>query len=246
MNSQLYTAASGLVAEERRLELIANNLANASTAGYRPLHAFSAVYQRFGEGAPETMRTANAGTTIGGTFELAVPGPIESTGRPLDVALGPDDVLAIESPSGRRYTRAGSLQVNAAGELVDGAGRRVLGAGDKPITGLGAGARIGGDGKVYDGAGGDEERGRLAVFADRKRLLTRDGLNLLSAGGRDAELESVAEPKLIPQSLEASAVQAVQELTRLIEAQRAFESYQKLVSVTMNDVNRRAVNDIAG
>jgi flagellar basal-body rod protein FlgG len=68
---------------------------------------------------------------------------------------------------------------------------------------------------------------------------------LLSAAGRDGALDVVDEPSLRPGWLDGSAADPMQELVRLVEAQRAFESYQKIVKMTMNEVNRRAVNEIA-
>ncbi len=243
MDSQLYTAASGLLQEERRLELISNNLANLSTPGYRAQRAFATVYQKLGPEAGAIVRGANAGVAIAGTFEVPGPGPIRSTGRDLDVALEDGDLLAVETPGGRRYTRAGNLGVSTDGKLVDAAGRAVLGTDGKPIQGLGAGASIAADGSVLEG---DNEVGRLLVVRDPKKVLAREGNNLLSAVGNDAALATVADPTVRPGWLEGSGTDALGELVHLIEAQRAFESYQKLVSTSMNEVNRRAANDLAG
>ncbi len=243
MNSEFYTAASGLLVEERRLELIANNLANASTPGYRAQRAFASAFQRFGSEASEAVRAANAGVALAGTYEVPGPGPVKATGRGLDLFLENDALLAVDTPAGRRYTRAGALQVTPDGQLGDSSGRPILGQDGKPIGGLGPNTAVTPDGRV---TAGENEVGRLLVVRDTKRMLQREGNNLLTADGDDAALETVAEPSVRSGWLEGSGTDSVGELVQLIEAQRAFETYQKLVSTTMNEVNKKAVSEIAG
>jgi flagellar basal-body rod protein FlgG len=242
MNSQLYTAASGLIVEQRRLDMISNNLANLSTAGYRPERLFASTFQRLTDDASESARTANASVAVAGSYEVPGGGPVRRTDRPLDIALEDGILLAVESGGGRRYSRAGGLTVSPDGELLDGGGHRVLDSKGEPINGLGATATISSDGRVMnEGA----ERAKLMLVSDPGGVLVRVGSGLLSAGGRDDALEDVDETDLRPGWLESSGTNALGEMVLLIEAQRAFENYQKLVSATMNEVNRRAVNDLA-
>jgi flagellar basal body rod protein FlgG len=242
MNSQLYTAAAGLLVEQRRLEVIGNNLANLSTHGYRAQRLFSTIYQRFAAAAPESVRAANASVAVAGAYEVPGGGPPRQTGRALDLALPDGTFLAVSTQAGRRYTRDGSLQVSSRGELVDSAGRQILDRKNRPITGLGVDASIGADGRVTEGGA---ERARLRLVRDPQRVLRREGDGLLRAAD-ESRLAEEREPALRPGWIEDSATNALDELVRLIEAQRAFESYQKLVSMTMNEVNRRAANDLAG
>jgi flagellar basal body rod protein FlgG len=243
MNSQLYTAASGLVAEQRRLELIANNLANLATPGYRAQRSFSAALERFGPDADPAVRAANAVVAVAGLYETGAPVPSRATGRALDVALEREDVLAVETAAGRRYTRAGALEVSPAGELTDAVGHRVLGSGGQPLAGLGPAASVTPDGRVLEG---ENEIGRLLDLRDPRGVLRPEGEGLLAAPGAEQALEEVTSPQLRPGWLAGSSTDALGELVQLIEAQRAFESYQKLVSLTMNEINRRAVIDLAG
>lgn len=243
MNSQLYIAASGLLVEERRVELIANNLANLGTNGFRAQRSFSAIYRGVAPDAGPLLLASNHGVALAGAYEVPGPGPMRPTGRPLDVALGAESVLGVETADGRRYTRAGALQVAADGRLTDGGGRPVLDSAGRPIGGLTPAAEITADGRVLESGA---ERGRLLVLRDGAGVLQPEGDNLLSAQGRDAELETVNEPSLQPGWLEGSAADAMGELVLLIEAQRAFESYQRLISLTMNDINRKAVTELAG
>ncbi len=241
MNSQLYTAASGLLVEQRRLEMISNNLANLSTTGFRAQRSFSTVYRGF---APEADgHPANKAVALAGAYTVPGPGPMIPTGRGLDVAIKNEGLFVLETPTGRRYTRDGALSVSKDGGLVDASGNRLLGAGGKPIAGAVPTATIEADGRLMDG---QIELARLLVVRDPRGILQPDRGNLLSAAGQDNALETVVEPELVPASLEGSATNALKELVELIDAQRAFEGYQKLVSMTMNEVNRRAVNEIAG
>jgi flagellar basal body rod protein FlgG len=232
-----------MLVEQRRLELISNNLANVSTPAYRSQRAFSTVYQRFGPETAEGIRAANAAVAIAGTYEVPGPGPLRETGRALDIALDPDQFLAVQTPAGRRYTRAGALEVTSSGALTDGAGNPVLGAGGKPITGVAPGTTVTADARLVSE---ETELGRLLVMSDPKRVLRPEGNNLLAPDGGDAALAKVAEPAVRPGWLEGSGTNALGELVELIGAQRSFEIYQKLVSTTMNEVNRKAVNDIVG
>jgi len=243
MNSQLYTATSGLINEQRRLDLISNNLANASTSGFRSQRLFSSVYSQRTQDAPASVHAANTSVAPAGAYSVPGPGPVRVTGRDLDIALSEGDLLSVRTAGGVRYTRAGSLNVSSGGQLTDMAGNPVLNAEQKPIDGLTAGTAIAADGRVLvDGV----ETGRVGVVRDPRGVLIREGDGLLSARGRDAAMEPVKEPKLMSGWLEGSGTNALVEMVNLIEAQRAFESYQKIISLTMNEVNRRAVNDLAG
>jgi flagellar basal-body rod protein FlgG len=187
--------------------------------------------------------TANRQVALAGTYEVPGPGPQRPTGRGLDVALGADELLVVLTDAGRTYTRNGALAVTPTGELTDAGGHPVLGAGAVPVTGLSTSAVVTASGDVVDG---ERLLGRLLVVRDPGGLLEPLGDGLLTAGGRDASLETVAVPTVLPGHLEGSTTNPVEELVRLLEAQRAFESYQRLITMTMYDVNRRTVGEIAG
>jgi flagellar basal body rod protein FlgG len=235
MNAQLYTAASGMVTGEREVELITNNLANLSTPGFRARRSFTAAIDA-------AVRSANRAVALAGAYEVPGPAAARPTGGRLDVALEQDQLLAVETAGGRRYTRAGNLEVSPAGELVDAAGRRVVGDDGRAIDGLDANAEIDPAGRVVEAGA---ELARLLIVRDPEGVLEPEGSGLLSAEGRDGALDVIEDPSVRPGWLDGSAADPMQELVRLVEAQRAFESYQKIVRMTMNEVNRRAVNEIA-
>jgi flagellar basal body rod protein FlgG len=241
MNSQLYTAASGLLAEGQRVEMIANNLANLSTSGFRAQRSFQEVFRGLWDSADVMPRPGNRGVALAGTYETPNAGAPRPTGRALDLALR-DKLLAVQTPAGRRYTRSGELQVTADGQLVDGGKRPVLDASGRPIDGLSARAELTASGAVRDGGA---ERAKLLVVSDPQRVLRHEGQNLLTADGKDAALEVAKEPELQPGAVDGSGADALGELIQLIQSQRAFESYQRLIHTTMNEINRRAVTDLA-
>ncbi|MCP3979349.1 MAG: flagellar hook-basal body complex protein [bacterium] len=242
MNSQLYTAASGLSVEQRRLDLIANNLANLSTTGYRAERLFSVTYEAADQRVAARVRAANASVATAGTYSMPG-GPTRQTGRALDVSLEDGHFLAVETPGGRSYRRGGSLRLTDKGVLVDTTGHPVLNTEGQPFENLDPATRITREGSVVSGTG---VRGSLLVVRDPQGVLQRTGDSLLSARGRGDALETTSGENVEPGWLEASGTEPLRELVRLIQSQRAFESYQKLISMTMNEVNRRAVNDLAG
>ncbi|MBP6765259.1 MAG: flagellar hook-basal body complex protein, partial [Rubrivivax sp.] len=129
MDRLIYLSMAGAKASMQRQDTLANNLANASTNGFRAeMQAFRAVPVR-GDGA--STRVYALESTIGADMRA---GPMQSTGRALDVAMQGDAWLAVQGLDGAEaYTRAGSLQVNAEGQLVTTAGLPVVGDGG-PIT----------------------------------------------------------------------------------------------------------------
>jgi flagellar basal body rod protein FlgG len=243
MNAHLYSAASGLALEQRRVETIANNLANLSTAGFRPRRLYSTIHHaaQLAAAPPEVAAASSRPVALSGSYEVPGQGLRRPTGRALDVAPGDDALLVVATPAGRRYTRDGSLSVTLDGRLT-ASGHPVLGRDGKPIGRVSEAAAVQPDGRVVDRGA---ESGRLMLVRDVRGVLRPAGGNLLTAAGEDAALEAVDAPELHPGALDMPGGDALGELVRLIDAQRAFESYQRLVDLTMNDVNRKTVNEIS-
>src|SRR5688572_23229441 len=129
MDRMIYLSMSGAKAAMQRQEVLANNLANVSTNGFRAeLAAFRAVPV---QGSGASTRVYSLESTVGASFE---PGSIAPTGRPLDVAMKGNAWLAVQGLDGTEaYTRAGALDVDAQGQLVTKTGLAVMGDGG-PIT----------------------------------------------------------------------------------------------------------------
>ena len=137
MERGLYIAASGMLAEQVRQDQLANDLANASTPGYKADNSEQASFSDLllwnsSTGAP--IGSLSMGSRITHVVTDLTQGPLQSTGDPLDVALDGAGFLAVATGSGVRYTRDGQLMIDARGRLCTDTGNLVLGTSGKPIT----------------------------------------------------------------------------------------------------------------
>jgi flagellar basal-body rod protein FlgF len=245
MDTILSNAASGMRARMESLEMLANNLANASTGGYKSDHEFYNIYV-----AAEASQPADDGTGAAAATQPVIEkhwidysqGVLHQTSNPLDVALDGSGFFAVNSPGGTLYTRNGSFRVNSNGVLVsaDGyplrttAGTTVQLTSQNPIE-------IQPDGTVVQDG---QAVGQLAVldFPDRSAI-NKQGLNYFLN----------VNPKLTPQAstavlhqghLEESNVSAPELAVRLISVMRQFESLQKAASIA-TDMNKSAIEEVA-
>lgn len=223
MDRLIYLAMSGAKATLQRQDVLSNNLANASTNGFRAeMAAFRAVPIR-GDGA--STRAYALETTIGHDDRG---GPIQTTGRDLDVAMQGKAWLAVQGNDGTEgYTRAGALEVNAEGQLVTATGRTVLGDGG-PIT-LPAGARVevAADGTLSAtvGTGRPQAVGRLKLVTPEAPLKRgEDGLFRAADGN---ELDADPNARVLGGALEGSNVNPVESMVAMIAAARQFEQQMK-------------------
>jgi flagellar basal-body rod protein FlgF len=215
---------AGAKATMQRQDTLANNLANASTNGFRAeMQAFRAVPVR-GEGA--TTRVYALESTIGHDTRS---GPVQSTGRSLDVAMQGNAWLAVTALDGTEaYTRAGSLQVSAEGQLVTPAGLPVLGDGGPITVGLNAAVEIATDGSITTTTGGGrpQQVGRLKLVTP-EAALTRGNDGLFRAA--DGELPADATARVQTGALEGSNVSPVETMVAMIAAARQFEQQMKML-----------------
>lgn len=223
MDRLLYLSMSGAKATMQRQDVLAHNLANASTNGFRAeMAAFRSVPVR-GDGA--STRAFSLESTIGYDERG---GPVQSTGRELDVAMVGKAWLAVQAPDGTEaYTRAGALEVDAEGQLVTANGRLVIGDGG-PVT-LPAGARveIASDGTISAtvGNGRPQQAGRLKLVTPEAALQRgNDGL-FRAADGNDLAADPAA--RLRAGALEGSNVSPVETMVAMIAAARQFEHQMK-------------------
>jgi flagellar basal-body rod protein FlgF len=226
MDRMIYLSMSGAKAAMQRQEVLANNLANVSTNGFRAeLAAFRAVPVQ-GDGA--STRVYALESTVGASFE---PGAVTPTGRPLDVAMKGGAWLAVQGLDGTEaYTRAGALDVDAQGQLVTKTGLPVLGEGGPITIPAGSEASIAGDGTVSAKAanGRITNVGRLKlVTPESPAQMTRGTDGLFRAV--DGELGRDANARLQDGALEGSNVSAVETMVAMISAARQFEHQMKLM-----------------
>lgn len=224
MGSTMYIAASGAEARLRQLELVANNLANANTDGYK---ADRTAFESFFEGALSEEPGGNTSGTAGGVYVSTsevgfdhAPGPIRRSGGSLDVAIEGPGFFVVETDQGERYSRAGSFTVNGEGQLVTSRGNPVLGTGG-PIDISSSGARIIGNGDVVEN---NIVVGSLRIvdFAEKNGLAKQGGGLFEARPGYEAE--DVDQVALIEGSVETSNVKPTAEMATLVILQRAFEA----------------------
>jgi flagellar basal-body rod protein FlgF len=214
-----------------QLDFIANNLANTSTTGFKSEHLY---YALLGKQAQEGARSEFGATS---TIIDFAQGTIQHTGNPLDVAIEGDGFFAIEQKNGTTYTRNGSFVINKDKELVTKDGAKVLGESGTVIIN-GSEIYIDADGTIrVDG----NMTGKLKIVSfARPTQLTR------GAGGRyiddgTAGLTKSDTNRVSGGYLETSNVNAMKEMVEMIDVNRSFETYQKIIQ-TIADLDKIATS----
>ena len=224
MDRLIYLSMAGAKATLQRQDTLANNLANASTTGFRAeMQAFRAV-PVLGQGA--STRVYALESTIGHDTRS---GPVQSTGRALDVAVQGKAWLAVQSLDGTEaYTRAGSLQVSPEGQLVTPTGLPVLGDGGPITVGVNANVEIAGDGIITatTGNGRPQQVGKLKLVTSEAPL-NRGTDGLFRAA--DGDLPADATARVQSGALEGSNVSPIETMVAMIAAARQFEQQMKML-----------------
>lgn len=230
-------------AQSDALDILSNNLANVNTAGFKEENAF---YTLFDESLndPKNAGTLDSAINRSVRTEKALNPAISSftlTSRDLDIAIEGNGFLAVSTPQGVRYTRNGSLHLNAQSVLTTADNYPVLGISGKPIT-LGPGKiNINNDGEVAL-ENSRVDRLKIVTF-DKMSTLKKQGSSLFrTTPGTGPEIPSNASVK--SGYLETSNVNAVSSMVRMVEIMRQFESIQKSVTLLMNDVNSKAIDKL--
>ena len=227
MDRLIYLSMAGAKATLQRQDTLANNLANASTNGFRAeMQAFRAV-PVLGQGA--STRVYALESTIGHDTRS---GPVQSTGRPLDVAVQGKSWLAVQSLDGTEaYTRAGSLQVSPEGQLVTPTGLPVLGDGGPITVGVNAAVEIASDGSITTttGNGRPQQVGKLKLVT-AEAPLNRGTDGLFRAA--DGDLQADPTARVQSGALEGSNVSPIETMVAMIAAARQFEQQMKMLQTS--------------
>jgi len=249
MMEAIYPVLSGALAQEKRLEVITNNLSNVGTNGYKKdVAVFEALTPEDGQatGAADSNATfAPAYGHFSRTILDLSSGVIRTTGQPLDVAIEGPGFFAVQSPQGIRYTRNGHFSLDTDGQLVTSSGLPVLGSGG-PITFPAGSVAIGPDGRisVVGGEAGPTpiEIDLLPVYTFAKPdQLQKIGGSLFSAKSNAAVPST--EGVLRQGALEGSNVNPVEEMVAMIEVMRLYESAQKAIQ-TADQIAGKVSNEI--
>ncbi len=241
-DNSILVSLSRQVALRRQLDVIANNLANLETSGFKSSESLFEEY---------LMPKAEASDALPGDEDISFvidtgtvqdfsPGPMRQTGNPLDVAIDGDGWFVVQTPDGERYTRNGGFLLDRDGTLVTPEGFRVMGDGgaitfDERDTSI----SIGTDGTISTDAG-EKGRLRIAVFDDND-LLEPEGSSTFSA---PVQPTVAANPRVHQGMVEGSNVKPVVEITRMIEVTRAYTSLSSMLE-RIDDMRRNAIGVLA-
>jgi len=221
MENTLYIALSYQTVMQRQMEVIANNVANASTPG------FKGEQMLFVEYLADTVGKDD----ISFVQDIAVvrdyrEGAFSKTSNPLDVAISGKGWLQVDTPAGMRYTRNGHLQIDAKNTLTTVSGHPVLAENNRPITVPPGGGRIviTPDGTV---SSGDGQLGRLKLVSfQNEQELRKDAESLYLT---DAPALPASQAKVMQGMVEDSNVKPIVEITNMINALREFQSAQQMI-----------------
>lgn len=223
MISGMYNLIDGSMTQQLRFETIANNMANSNTNGFKKdIISFNEALDM----------QSNSNTDFS-------PGPLRYTGNELDVALSSKGFFKIETPNGLRYTRDGAFSINAEGILVTGNGDTVLGQ-SGPITLENGEVYIGRDGQVV--VNNESVDKILVVDFDEPQLLRKEGGSYYSYQGENNGISTEADAEIQQKYLEGSNVNPTQEVIKMIETYRAFESVEKAIQ-SIDALTGTMVND---
>ena len=233
MENSLYVGLSSQVALEQRMALVANNIANMSTPGYRGQNA---VFKEF-ISDQKRMKEDVSLVYDYGQYQLTDAGPIKETGNALDVALVGPGFFGVQTPDGVQYTRAGNLTINQTGELVTASGYRVADQGSGTIT-------IPPDAKEIS----IDKQGVISTDQGPiGSLMVAEFQNYQSLKPAGNGLYTSTEPATPAQSttviqgrLEGSNVQPVVEMTRMIDVSREYQAMQNVMD-NEHDRQRTAI-----
>lgn len=236
MAGSQYIALSGMRARLDQLDRLAADIANVGTAGYKSERAADAQAER--PQFSSVLQSAIDVTTGDRRLDVA-PGTMASTGRDLDFALEGNGFFVIDTPAGPRYTRNGHFNRNTDGTLVTDDGSEVQGTNGLIRLGQGE-VTVDGDGTIK--AGG-VAAGKLKVvsFENPGGLAAESGAKLRAGTAVPVD---VAKPEIRIGTLEQSNVSLVDRVAQLTGVSRSFEALQKAMTLMMNDIDGRAIDQL--
>jgi len=235
MDNTMIVGLSRQAVLRRQIDVVANNLANINTAGYRGLH------MRFSEfPMPGTESGSTGGISMvrdAGALNDMSAGPVKHTGNPLDLSLDGKGWFVVQTPDGERYTRNGSFKLDAGGNLVTPDGHFIQGEGGNMTFGpTERDIAVASDGTISTSEG---TKGKL-------RLVQFENENLLTRGDNTYFIGENPEPAkatVVQGTIEQSNVQAVKEIADMVAITRAYTSLSKLFSDN-GEMQSNAINKL--
>jgi flagellar basal-body rod protein FlgF len=251
MENAFLVGLSRQMALGRQLEVVANNIANINTTGFK---ADNSIFEQVLMPTARDNDFTGADQRISFVHDRATwhdfsSGAMQQTGNPLDIAIDGDAFLVVRTPRGERFTRNGALQINAAGQLVTSEGYQVLGeSGPIAFQNTDRDIVVAKNGliSVREGTNtrSDSPRGKLRLVTfDQPRRLQKDGASTFMAP--DSLVPNAAKGSTVLQgAVEKSNVRGVVEMTRLIEVTRSYTEVAGLLQ-QQNEMRRTALQQLA-
>ena len=242
MSGAINLLAAGGIFYEKKLAVLANNLSNINTVGFKRDQAF-----RLSALKDNSEQTSISGKPQNffsippfGTRTDFSPGPLKHTGNALDLALNGNGFFCIKTPEGIQYTRKGNFTLNESGVLVTQEGLSVLGEGGE--------IKIDGKNIVVDGQGNVSVDGTPVdtikiVDFPQTYVLEKAGNSLFALTDSSIAENKAEKVEVQQRCVEFSNVEAIRVMTEMIEVLRGYESYQKIIQ-SVDDVRSKAINDI--
>jgi flagellar basal-body rod protein FlgF len=241
MQNSTTIALSRMVAQQRAIDVTANNIANATTSGFHATRMlFSDWLLREPARSQPPGAAAEAYTQDRATYRDTISGPLTHTGNPLDIALAGDGYFTVQTARGPRLTRAGHFELNSSGTIVDAQNEPLLGTTGQPIQVATADGviSIAGDGTVSSENG---QIGKLGVvLPNDPQKLTAEGALLFDA---TVPTTQTSAPKIIQGAIEESNVQPTVELTRMMNDLREFQFASQFIQAE-SDRQQSAIDKI--
>jgi flagellar basal-body rod protein FlgF len=242
MDSGFYSAFTGLAARMQSLDLVANNLANVNTVGYKGEKEFySALTASLSSHRLSPVNQAiNDFGVLGGSHLDMTAGSLDSTGNDTDMAIDGSGFLAVQTKGGVRYTRNGNFSLNPQRQLIDSAGNTVIGQQGPIQIPSGTKLTISTDGTIsMDGAVVDKLK--VVNFAPGTQITPEGNTNFVAPAGTD---QPDTDSQIRQGMLEASNSNPISGAIALIDLQRNAELMQRALSIFNTDFNQTAVQEL--
>lgn len=243
----IVSALYGIKAEEKRFEILTQNLANVSTPGYKAeVGLFESIMVDLQTLLEGTSVVGETGTVpvqqfTGLSVDLS-PGPMRPTGNALDLAIQGDGFFVVETPDGTRYTRRGQYVLDSAGQVVTAEGFPIQGQAGAIVANDVGEINVNPEGEVSVG-GVPVGKLRVVTFPDAS-LLVRGSGGLFQWTGDPLAPTDVTDPKVVQGSFELSNVNPVRGMTEMITTLRTYEAAQKVLK-SLSNAERLAAREIA-
>ncbi len=228
MENTMYVALSRQSTLRRQMDVVANNLANMSTHGYKSGQMMFVEHLTKSKGGDSLLTPKLAYVRDIATMTDVKPGPVETTGNPLDIAIQGEGYFVVQTPEGERFTRNGRLQLDNTGQLVNQLGQAVMADGGAPLIFAPEDTEIviSSDGTVSTNNG---ELGKLRIVRfDNDQVLERtSGAQFTTT--EDNPAQDVESPSVLQGAVEGSNVEPILEMANMIQVHRAYDSVKSFI-----------------